>query len=103
VSGLRAPGTRSAMPDVTVHPHGDRWAVAEAGSESPTQEYPTREAAESAARQLAAGGAVVVLDEDPTSLSGDRERRDFDSEHAPGAPAAGASPADKVREEQGGL
>jgi hypothetical protein len=91
------------MPDVTVHPHGDRWAVAEVGSESPLQEFPTREAAESAARQLADGGAVELRDTDPTSLTGDRERRDFEDEQAPGTRAAGPSPADKVREEQGGL
>jgi hypothetical protein len=77
--------------------------VAEAGSPSPLQEFPTRDAAESAARQRAAGGAVEVLDEDPTSLAGERERRDFEDEDAPGAPAGGPSPADKVREEQGGL
>jgi hypothetical protein len=91
------------MPDVTVRPHGDRWAVAEAGSPSPLQEFPTREAAESAARELAAGGAVEVVDQDPTSLAGDRERRDFEDEQPPPTPAGGPSPADKVREEQGGL
>jgi hypothetical protein len=56
------------MPDITVHRHGDRWAVAEAGAESPVKEFPTREAAELAARQMAAGGAVEVVEEDPTGL-----------------------------------
>src|ERR687893_614224 len=56
------------MADVTVHRHGDRWAVREGGEESPVREFPTREAAELAARQIAGGGAVEVLDEDPTSL-----------------------------------
>ena len=46
------------MPDITVHRHGDRWAVAEAGAESPVKEFPTREAAELAAQQMAGGGAV---------------------------------------------
>ena len=56
------------MPEITVFPHGDRWAVAERGAESPSKEFPSREAAEMAARQMAAGGAVEVLDEDPTGL-----------------------------------
>jgi hypothetical protein len=59
------------MPDITVHRHGDRWAVAEPGSESPTQEFPTREAAESAARELAGpDGRVEVREDDPTGLAG---------------------------------
>ena len=56
------------MPDITVFPHGDRWSVAERGAESPFKEFPSREAAELAARQMAAGGAVEVLEEDPTGL-----------------------------------
>ena len=56
------------MPDVTVHRHGDRWSVREAGAESPLEEFPTREAAEMAARRLAAGGSVDVVEDDPTGL-----------------------------------
>jgi hypothetical protein len=56
------------MPEITVFPHGDRWAVAERGAPSPSKEFPSREAAELAARQIAAGGRVEVLDEDPTGL-----------------------------------
>jgi hypothetical protein len=56
------------MPDITVHRHGDRWAVREQGAESPVNEFPTREAAEQAARQLAGGGSVEIVDEDPTGL-----------------------------------
>ena len=56
------------MPDVTVIRHGDRWAVAEQGAESAHQEFPTREAAEMAARQLAGGGRVEVRDDDPSGL-----------------------------------
>jgi hypothetical protein len=59
------------MPDITVHRHGDRWAVAESGSASPTQEFPTRAAAELAARDLAgADGRVEVREDDPTGLAG---------------------------------
>ena len=91
------------MPDVTVHPHGGRWAVAEAGAESPLQEYPTREAAESAARQLAAGGTVDVLDEDPTGLGdttppGGAEDDTFDRR-----PIDGMGEREHIRSEQGGL
>ena len=57
------------MPDITVHRHGDRWAVREPGTESPTEELETREAAELAARRLADGGTVTVSDDDPTGLA----------------------------------
>jgi hypothetical protein len=56
------------MPDITIHPHGDRWALREAGAESPTKEFDSREAAELAARDLAAGGTVDVREDDPTGL-----------------------------------
>ena len=57
------------MPDITVHRHGDRWAVVEPGAESPIEEFPSREAAESAARQLAGDGRVDVREDDPTGLA----------------------------------
>jgi hypothetical protein len=91
------------MPDVTVHRHGDRWAVREAGAESPLEELPSREAAEMAARQLAAGGRVEVLEEDPTGLA------DVQDEGA-GEPVRGGSgdvnpvdPTEPTRFEQPGL
>jgi hypothetical protein len=56
------------MPDITVHRHGDRWSVKEQGAESPVKEFPTREAAELAARDMAGGGSVDVVEEDPTTL-----------------------------------
>lgn len=91
------------MPDVTVHPHGGRWAVAEAGAESPLQEFPTREAAESAAHQLAAGGRVDVREEDPTGLGatappGGAEEETFDRR-----PLDGMGDREHIRSEQGGL
>jgi hypothetical protein len=92
------------MPDVTVHPHGDRWAVAEAGAASPLREFETRAAAESAARQLAAGGAVDVLEEDPTTLSGPGGGRGGpDEQDAPRAPVDGLRDRERLRTEQGGL
>jgi hypothetical protein len=56
------------MPDITVHRHGDRWAVRDASAHSPTSEHATREAAELAARDLAAGGRIEVREDDPSGL-----------------------------------
>jgi hypothetical protein len=70
VSGVRR-GYAFRMPDITVHRHGDRWAVADTGSASPAQEFSTRAAAERAARQLAGeDGRVDVREDDPTGLAG---------------------------------
>jgi len=91
------------MPDVTVHRHGDRWAVVEAGAESPSKEFPTREAAEMAARQMAAGGSVDVREDDPTGLE---HTEPGDAGEAPGGPpgeTGGPGAAEGVRERQAGL
>jgi hypothetical protein len=90
------------MPDITVHPHGDRWAVAEAGAESPTKEFPTREAAELAARQMAQDGAVQVSEEDPTTLGAGHSEG---AGEAAGGPALsqGVDAAERARARQGGL
>jgi hypothetical protein len=61
------------MTDFVVHPHGERWAVREAGAESPIKEFGTREAAELAARGLAGGGRVDVREDDPSGLREDPE------------------------------
>ena len=79
------------MPDVTVSRHADRWSVALRGQESPIEEHATREAAELAARQLAAGGTVEVIEDDPTGLeenaAGDTTRHEDSPEsRGPGAP-----------------
>lgn len=90
------------MPDITVHPHGDRWAVLQQGAESPIKEFPTREAAELAARQMAEGGAVEVLEDDPTGLA---DVQDHDAgEPAPEEPKISAGdPAERSRQPQTGL
>ena len=100
------------MADITVHRHGDRWAVKETGAESPIQEFPTREAAELAASQMAGGGAVEVVEDDPTGLS---EVQDSGAgEPARGGPAEAApdgtqpkisagDPLERSREPQTGL
>jgi hypothetical protein len=91
------------MPDVTVHPHGGRWAVAEAGASSPLQEFPTREAAESAAHHLAEGGSVEVLDDDPTSLDRSAPPGGAEDPNADRRPIDGMGEREHIRSEQGGL
>ena len=100
------------MTDITVHRHGDRWAVREAGAESPIKEFPTREAAELAARQIADGGAVEVLEEDPTGLAAVQDPGAGEPAHgtpAEAEPGAGepkvtaGDPAERSRQLQTGL
>jgi hypothetical protein len=87
------------MADITVHKHGDRWAVVEPGAESPAKEFSTREEAELAARQMADGGAVHVVGEDPTGLdavqdpgAGEPVRTGLDEVRAVDAPERSRSP-----------
>jgi hypothetical protein len=75
------------MPDFVVHPHGQRWAVLEAGAESPIKEFGTREAAEMAARDLAGGGRVDVREDDPSGLREDPRS---------GEPVGGGEPSIKA-------
>jgi hypothetical protein len=91
------------MPDVTVHPHGGRWAVAETGAESPLREFETRAAAESAARELAGGGAVQVLEEDPSTLSEPAAPEVAEEQGPPREQVDGLRDRERVRTEQGGL
>jgi hypothetical protein len=88
------------MPDITIHRHGERWALHEAGAESPTKEFGTREAAEHAAHALAAGGNVEVRDEDPTGLRDSRQP----IEDQPGTDEVNAvSARERARSPQTGL
>ena len=90
------------MADMTVHRHGERWAVAERGADTPLEEFPTREAAELAARHLAAGGEVEVLEHDPTSLQ--HEPTDAGEDVPRGQePGTGLRPSEDVRSPQSGL
>jgi hypothetical protein len=90
------------MPHITVHPHADRWAVVEQGAESPIKEFPTREAAELAARQMAEGGAVEVLEEDPTGLA-DVQNRDAGESAQEEPNISAGDPAERSRQPQTGL
>ena len=87
------------MPDLTVHRHGDRWAVMEEGADSPVKEFPTREAAELVARQMAEGGTVKVVGEDPSGLG---ELPEHEPEQEDPKISAG-DPAERSREPQTGL
>jgi hypothetical protein len=89
------------MPDITVHRHGDRWAIREAGAESPVKEFPSRDAAEVAARQMAEGGSVEVVEEDPTGLG--PVPTPAPGERAPEEQVSAGDPAERSREQQGGL
>ena len=89
------------MADITVHRHGDRWAVKERGAESPVKEFPTREAAELAARQMAAGRTVEVVEDDPTGVAAEQE-------HDAGEPVqdekiTAGDPLERSRQPQTGL
>jgi hypothetical protein len=92
------------MPDITVHRHGDRWAVIEKGAESPVKEFPSREAAEVAAGQMAGGGTVEVLEDDPTRLDA---VQDPDAGEPVGSEAGdevdAGDAAERARENQPGL
>ena len=101
---MAAPGSGYAtrMPDITIHPHGDRWAVVEQGAESPTKEFPTREAAELAASQMATGGTVQVREDDPSGL-GDIEPNDPGRIDDAGPGPGGVGAEEGIRERQAGL
>jgi Uncharacterized protein conserved in bacteria (DUF2188) len=90
------------MSDITVHRHGDRWAVVEAGAESPVKEFPTREAAELAAQQMAQGGAVNVVEDDPTGLADVQDHGAGEPELEDPKVTAG-DPAERSRQPQTGL
>jgi hypothetical protein len=89
------------MPDITVHPHGERWAVLEAGAESPIEEFGTREAAELAARDLADGGKVEVRDDDPSGLRQDPSAGKPVAHSEP--EIAGVDAEERARSKQAGL
>jgi len=89
------------MPDVTVSRHADRWSVALRGEDSPLEEHATREAAEMAARQLAAGGTVEVLEDDPTGLEENAAGDTTRDERTP--PSRGPGAREGARDVQPGL
>jgi hypothetical protein len=87
------------MPDITIHRHGERWALLQAGAESPTEEYDTREAAELAARDLAQGGHVEVREDGPREL----DERPRSTGEAGAGDAATVSARERTRSVQTGL
>jgi hypothetical protein len=91
------------MPDITVFPHGGRWAVGEPGAESASNEFESREAAEMEARQLAGGGSVRVLESDPTGLEHEASDPASGADAAAGGPAQPAEVPESTRSTQPGL
>ncbi len=88
------------MPDIVVRRHGDRWAVCAADAASASKEFETREAAESAARQLAAGGSVDIREQDTSGL-GQSTYADASAEDAGGPRSVSAG--ERARSPQSGL
>jgi hypothetical protein len=92
------------MPDITVQRHGDRWAVLEPGLESPTKEFETREAAESAARAMTGDdGRVHVREDDPTGLADAQDHGAAAPEGTPAGGPTGVSARERARTNQAGL
>jgi Uncharacterized protein conserved in bacteria (DUF2188) len=90
------------MPDITIHRHGERWALQEAGAESPTEEFDTREAAELAARDLARGGSVEVREDGPRELD-ERDRSAGEHETTTDEDVAAVNARERTRSVQTGL
>jgi hypothetical protein len=100
------------MADITVHRHGDRWAVQETGTGSPIKEFPSREAAELAASQIAGNRTIEVLEDDPTGLAGVQDHDAGEPAHGTPTEAApdgmepkitAGDPLERSREPQTGL
>jgi hypothetical protein len=98
--------------NITVYRHGDRWAVKEPGTDSPVKEFPTREAAELAASQMAGDGTVEVLEDDPTGLAAKQDANAGEPAHGtpdeaePGGTdpkISAGDPLERSREPQTGL
>ena len=88
------------MTHVIVRRHGDRWAVVEPGAHGATKEFETREAAEAAATELAAGRSVAVREDD---FGGLPEQDGVTApEHEAEGPT-GVAAAERARSPQSGL
>jgi len=88
--------------EITAYRHGDRWAVAERGANSPVKEFPSREAAELAANQMSAGGSVEVREHDPTGLE-HTEPQDAGEPDRSESTSGGVDASEGVRWQQPGL
>ena len=88
------------MGSIIVKRHGDRWAVDDGSGTAPAEEYDTRELAEVAARQLAGGRDVRVVD-----ASGDEQLGQVTDPDVEGRePESGRLESSEVpREPQAGL
>jgi len=87
------------MDPIEVVPHGgNRWGVKDRPDAPPVSEYPTREEAELAARDLARrrGAEVVVRDEDPTGLDAVQDHEADPAGAGPDSAPQNAQPSERV-------
>jgi Uncharacterized protein conserved in bacteria (DUF2188) len=92
--------------DVHVTRHGNRWAVREGPDATPLSEYPTREQAELAARQIAEErGAQVFVSEVPEGAepAAASEPSGDEPEPRPRTEGGATDPSDRVTSRQAGL
>jgi uncharacterized protein DUF2188 len=93
------------MDPIEVVPHGgNRWAVKEHPDQPPVSEYPTREQAELAARDLArgSGAEVVVREEDSTGLADVQDHEGEPAGAGPDAAPENAQPSERMIRNLGG-
>ncbi len=87
------------MEAIEVVPHGtNRWGVKEHPDQPPVSEYPTREEAELAARDLARqrGAEVVVREQDDTGLADVQDHEAPPAGAGPDAAPENAQPSERV-------
>ena len=92
--------------DVHITRHGNRWALREAPDAMPLSEYPTREQAELAARQMAEqhGGQVFVSEVPEGEEQGAAtEPAGDEPEPMPRTEGGATDPADRTISRQAGL
>jgi hypothetical protein len=93
--------------DVYIARHGNRWAVKEGPDATPVSEYPTREQAELAARQMAEEtGGQVFLSEFPEGRGEQKaaaEPSTAEPEPRPRTEGGAAHPSDRVTSRQAGM
>jgi len=87
------------MDPIEVVPHGgNRWGVRDRPGAPPVSEYPTREEAELAARDMARerGAEVVVREQDATGLADVQDHEAEPAGAGPDAAPQNAQPSDRV-------
>jgi hypothetical protein len=91
--------------EIHVTPHGNRWAVRDSPDGMPLSEYPTREEAALAGRQLAEerGAELKVADAMPDESSAATEGAAGNPDPRPATEEGAADPADRTISRQPGF